>query len=245
MDQITRGVRELIRVVMRERGIKHRSDQYHVHTVCYAEQPRRTVEYEGPVYITFEAPVVHCVAFSADRPLPLHRYQVRHTQTAQQALQNLVMGGWFNGISRRKEDKELNPRMDELKIDVHRPDFGDVLGAFLDKHIQDHNKRPAKWKRRYKDTDQEYVFVPDEVVHKEVERFTLGRMIVTWTLRKWFNIDPYDLDFAWRHAVRRHFRVDDDELKQIQQTAEALRKVNKKDVRENTKRILNDEWTEF
>jgi len=226
MEQITKGVRELIRVTMRERGIKHRSDNYHVHTVCYAEQTKRVIEYEGPIYITYDPDraAVKVIAFKDDKPIRLERWDLRY---------HTITGRPVNAF-------------DEIRIDIYRPDFCDVLGAFLDKHIKEHNKRPSKWKRQYKDTDQEYVFVPDEAPPKEEsKKFTLGRMLVAWALRKWFNIDPYDLDFPWRHAVKRHFRIEDEELEQIEQTVIALRTTPKDEVEGNTKRILDGEWTEF
>ena len=63
LGQIHKGVRELIRVTMRERGIKHRSTKDEICSICYAQQPTMTVEYEGPVFVTYDEPIVHVLVY--------------------------------------------------------------------------------------------------------------------------------------------------------------------------------------
>lgn len=243
MEQITKGVRELIRVTMRERGIKHRSDRCHVHTVCYAEQALRNVEYEGPIYLTYEEQgIVHAKAFHSTKAVQLSRYEVNSAQSGEN-ITNVRLANMIANYQKRPKDVRFT--VEEIRIDVHRPDFCEVLGVFLDKHIKDGNKRPTKWKKRYRDTDQEYVFVPDEQPQKESYRFSLGKMLTTWILRRWFKIDPYDYNYHWRHAMQRHFRCDDEELEQVEHTVKAMQRGKLSEIASDTELILKNDWTEF
>jgi hypothetical protein len=237
LGQIHRGVRELIRVTMRERGIKHRSHKNEIRSITYAQQPTMTIEYEGPIFITYEEPVVKVVCYGGDKDLayedPHVRRKIKHLS-------------WVHHSElpkyRRKEHI-----VDSIGIDIHDPKFCDILGKFLDKHISKQNKNQDNWKRLYRDTDEEFYFIPTTVQLKQDKYLTVRQAIIRWVMLKFFNIDPSDYDWYWRETVKRHFRCTAEDLEQVNQTVTALRnsKLSHEEIEHNTVQIMNGHVTEY
>jgi hypothetical protein len=222
---------------MRERGIKHRSYKDEIRSLTYAQQPTMTVEYEGPIFITYEEPIVKIVCYGGTEDLPYEdpvlRKKVKHLS-------------WISAseLARFRLDEHVTGR---TGIDIHDPKFCDILGAFLDEHIPDENKRPARWKRIYKDTDEEYYFVPTKVHKREGKFLTVKQAIARWVMLTFFRIDPADYDWYWRETVKRHFRCTEEDLEQVNRTVHALRNSNlsREEIEHNTVQIMNGHETEY
>lgn len=245
LGQIHRGVRELVRVTMRERGIKHRSYRNEIRSVTYAQQPTMTVEYEGPIFITYTEPIVKVVCYGGttddlahDDPVLRKRVKdcpwVSTTDLARYRLKEHVVG--------------------HTGIDIHDPKFCDILGKFLDKHIAAQNKRPNKWKRLYRDTDEEYYFVPTTIqldLTKKSRFLTIKQAIARWIMLKFFKTDPADYeqtyDWYWRETIKRHFRCNEEDLQQVNQTVQALRnsELSHEEIEHNTAQIINGHEEEY
>lgn len=235
LGQIHKGVRELIRVTMRERGIKHRSTPKEICSVCYAQQPTMTVEYNGPIFFTYEEPIVHIHCYGHIEDIHYFESSFPHAVRSQSN---------FSDFRSYRNEKYL---VGKTGIDIHDPKFCDILGEFLDKHVPDENKRPAKWKRIFQDTDNEYYFVATKEHRKENRFITIRQAIARWVMLKFFGIDPVDYDWYWREAIKRHFRCNSDDIQQITQTVHALEasKLSREEIEHNTTLIMDDQTTEY
>lgn len=245
LGQIHRGVRELVRVTMRERGIRHRSYKNEIRSITYAQQPTRSVEYEGPIFITYEEPIVRIVCYGGTTEDLAHDDPVLRRRVKDCS--------WLNATDLEQYRLEEHV-VSRTGIDIHDPKFCDILGKFLDKHVHDQNKRPAKWKRLYRDTDEEYYFVPTTIqlnLEKKSKFLTVKQAIIRWMMLKFFKIDPASYeqmsDWYWRETIKRHFRCDQEDLEQINQTVTALRNsdLSNEEVEHNTAQIMSGNETEY
>jgi len=239
MTSVRTGVRELVRVVMRERGIRHSSNDKFVNTVCYAEQSLRCVEYQGPIFIRYdeEKQAIEAIAYAGYNPVVISLWHP-----------TVIFNPKVNALAHEKTTQDFN--YEHMFLGFNRPDFCDILGTFLDKYIADRNKRPSKWKNLYRDTDQEVVFIPDlpGVMPPEKEE-TFVQTIISFVLRKFFdiNVDKMYDDEAklWKTAVQRHFRCSDEELLHMQNTVTAIRNIDPIELENNTRIIIDEEWKEY
>lgn len=223
MDDITKGLRELIRVAMRERGIRHRSTSKVITSVCYAQMPSKSVEFEGPIKITYDLEHVTLVIriYKSAQEVPYNNNQLSNC-----------------GYHRDIEFAEQVALAETCKIDIARPDMVDALGAILDKHVPDSIKRPRPHKMlitSYNGVDPYDYFVASKVVIKPKK--TLYQIFREFVLTL-LHADTKRQDFCWEQAVKRHFRIDDQELQELQQTVSHLQNLSHSEVRQNTETIL-------
>jgi hypothetical protein len=74
-EEVERGVREMVRSVLQEKGIKHRSTERTIHTICYAQQPLASIQYPGPLRFQYMVnhgnPIVNAMAYGSTAVRPL------------------------------------------------------------------------------------------------------------------------------------------------------------------------------
>ena len=83
-------------------------------------QPTMTVEYEGPVFITYEEPIVHIVCYGYTEDL--HYFESSFPR-------NVRANATFSDFSSFRNEKYV---VGKIGIDIHDPKFCDILGEFLD-----------------------------------------------------------------------------------------------------------------
>lgn len=75
MDEMETAIRTLIRGILRENGIKHRSDHNGVWALTYAQHPLFSIQYLGPIYISYQHvgnnPHIRAAWFAFDEKLSI------------------------------------------------------------------------------------------------------------------------------------------------------------------------------
>lgn len=224
MDPMTKGIRELIRTTMRERGIRHSSDHTGIYTVCYAQHPDISVEYKGPILVKYCTNKC-CLEVDCFGLTP----------------QDYMSRVFYNCVDRSNEYHAIVWPCKHLVIDIADPNMSQKLGQFLDDHITEDMKRPPKHKELIKGyefatpfsklTKYEFqYFVPD--YEYEPKRKSFFRRLVS----KFFGSRTND--FYWEQALKRRFELSDEELGDIKKTVEYLQSKNKSQVRKRTRAIL-------
>lgn len=216
MDDITKSLRDLIRITMRERGIKHKSTTYEITSICYAQRPLTSIEFLGPIKIIcdLERAVLIVEVYSSE----------------ENAIKDAQ---YFPNSTIGCNEYEVVALTAKYTIEIARPDMTDVLGAILDKHVPDSIKQPMPHKKLISKPYKFYVSSTTSV--KSRRPFFQKCKDVVLSI---FNVDINNQDFYWEQAIKRHFRADSKELNEIRQTVSHLRNLSHSRIQNDTEEIL-------
>ncbi len=220
-DDVARGVREMVRSVLREKGVKHKTKFETIFTVCYAQYPFDCVEYIGPLQFDLDKTIIHgCVwgqaAFSYN----------------DDKIQSWIAEKIFNFMRMNHQDILIRER-----FDIMSPECDKQLGEFIDKHVKNIHKRPASFKRLIKRMGSHERYMPD-IPFEEWRLSWWGRIkrLLGIVFGKGIEID----DVYWINSIQRHFKLTKTEADEVYQTVLAMRWHNqsKKEVENVTEQIV-------
>lgn len=225
MDDITKGLRELIRSIMREKGIKHYTYKKEITSICYAQRPTTSIEFEGPVRIThcLDKAIVKLTAYGYTEKQNHNYYVLSNSQTYHEEFNDTIV------------------EIDQITVEISRPDMAEVISSFLDAHIPTSIKQPKSYKRlvcgtpgkpKYKyfvrSTDYATLSMTLSIISKLKNSFL-----------KLLSIDLETQDFYWEQAIKRHYDASNEELREIKQTVLHMRTTDKPNICHTTNIILN------
>lgn len=220
--EIERGVRELIRMILRESGIKHRSTDSQITTICYAVQPLVSVEFYGPITFGYDGGIVTASVYGTKDSTKYTEYSITPSQLM--------------------DKRPIIPPptcVHSEKFDVANPSFETQVKKLLNRFIPDKIKKPLadRWCVR-----SEYAFVPSVWIRKDEIVYTRWQRIKRWICKKLgaeFRPDQEIDAYYWKHAIRRYFGVSETEAQIIVDTAAVLKMANQseKTIEEETNKI--------
>lgn len=205
MDKFEKGLRELVRKVIRNNGIRHRSINERITTICYAQHPDSCIEYQGPIIIGYD--------FN-ESSLIIEVFGISENNRKRD-----YYDGWYPNCDRhhdpyRNEDILI---LETARIDIARPDMSDMLSKILNKYITNDMKRPKKHKKLI--TKCPTYGVKDGVYKYFVEN---GKTKKRSKLSQFFDKFKKSDDFAWEQALKRHFKLSEEELEDIKETVKHI-----------------------
>ncbi len=202
MEEIERGVRELIRAVLRESGIRHRSLSRAISTICYAQQPLASIQYDGPIRFTYDTGVVTAT---------VHSSFVKVSDFIPNINQSLLAS-----------DVHV---MEVQKFEIDRPDFDVRVKKLIDRHISRSNRSPSPHKHVYLSTKlfvPDIVVVPQKLLSKPKPKSWLSRLKNLFFADDVEELPIMSFDFHLQQAIIRHCSILSVELLEIEKTALAL-----------------------
>lgn len=221
-EEVERGVRELIRSVLRDKGLKHRSLPHQITPICYAQQPLCSIEYYGPISFSYRHSLITAYVYVPDKSKP-PKDAVKLFSKLHRMLSYDV-------------DFDESPSIASVKFDISDPDCDKRIGELLDKHVQDKHKRPAPHKILLRDKHAHYV--PDVTIEKTQEELTRWQRFKRWWDYSRGKVSTDDT-FYLSQALMRHFKLKD--VSEVIETIEALRASGRSEqcIERQTKEILD------
>lgn len=224
MDDITRGIRELIRSVFREKGIRHNSSHKAITSVCYADWPIESIEYQGPINVTYniERNVVRACCYGGKQKVTARSGNLRfYCQVNQYDLRWIFSDGLWLSVAKLSPWSYLNSRwalskttcdvIDETIIEAADPQFCERLGAFLDKHVLDRHKEPCYHKKLFTSTKS---YITD--IGVSVVKPSLCRRIIRYLF------GAPDIMFCYEQMVARYCQLSPEQLEFLRAVSEML-----------------------
>jgi hypothetical protein len=192
LNNIERGVRELIRSILQDNGIKHRSTPYVITTVCYAHQPFCCIEYPGPVDFTYSAGTVFIRAWHGH-------------------IQEELLADPERFKTSNEPFVEYGGDVTYEQLEIMLPDFDKKLSLLLDRFIPNKIKRPSLDRLLYRSSKN---FVPSVSFDLKPKSTTRFQRLKHWFKRRFGYLPSVD-DFYLRQAIRCQFHASDAEVDDI------------------------------
>lgn len=227
-EEVEKGARGLIREVLRERGIKSKSEANAIYTVCYAHHPLYCIEYQGPVKFTYHEGVVSMYITQPGLVSGFDSAKMAGVSDTNNSA--MLMQLALNAI-------DAGCLIDYLtKFEIASPTFSDQIGELLDRVIKPQHTKAPRYKLLLHDTKSRYV--ADTAIEKLVDSWWLRLKRTYQAIRGTLPDDG----MLWRHAIQRYCRVESEELDIIVQMVEALRRESRSStqIEKETKQIIDD-----
>ncbi len=195
-DEVTRGVRGLIRSVLQERCIKHHSTPRFITTICYAQTPLESIEYYGPIRFLYGDDLIVYVYGMPMEP-DLYYTEIEERVKFDLAAPDL--------------DVQLTSLLDRYIDDKHkRPDHYKTL-------VRSTSYQYCFIPDRFDSSQLQHRF---PLFPSVWEQWWLKAR--RWWRRLWGAL-PLDDKFCWLQAIQRHFKVSAEEAAVVTETVQALR----------------------